>query len=236
MKGGERTDRRKRRRKGRPLSALFGKVQKFELIEVEQLSDQVLKRMNEVQTGVDDKHKAWVAAEFRYPLRSLLIKAGHNSTFFVLLSMVVVAGGFATSGIAVAGGAEKGSSTAWVIFAIGLIVALAGGIAQIFRFGVRSNARRTLALSLREEGWNFVYKDGDYAEDKEALHKFRARVTDIQRRIANVAKIDSDTQAGSPSGADQKPDKSPGVPPEKGVKGGTSAAVAGDGGGAGDAR
>jgi hypothetical protein len=217
MTDDELAKREKRRRKRRPLSAFFSKVQKFELIEVEQLSDEVLKRMNKAQPDDDDddKHKAWVAAEFRYPLRSLLIKAGHNSTFFVLLSMVVVAGGFATSGIAVAGGAEKGSSTAWVVFAIGLTVALAGGIAQIFRFGVRSNARRTLALSLREEGWNFVYKDGDYAEDEEALQKFRARITDIQRRVADVANVDSDTQTGS-SGANQKPGKSPGVPPEKG--------------------
>ena len=230
--GEERTDREKRRRKGRPLSAYFGKVQKFELIEVEQLSDVVLKRMNEVQPDAADRHKAWVAAEFRYPLRSLLIKAGHNSTFFVLLSMVVVAGGFATSGIAVAGGAEKGSSLAWVVFAIGLIVALAGGVAQIFRFGTRSNARRTLALNLREEGWNFAYKDGDYVEDQEALQKFRARVTDIQRRIADVARIDSDTPAGSSSGADQKPR----VPPEKKDQGEAPAAVAGDGAGADDAR
>ena len=232
----ERTGREKRRQKRRPLSALFGKVQKFELIEVEQLSDEVLKRMNEVQPNADARHKAWVAAEFRYPLRSLLIKAGHNSMFFVLVSIVVVAGGFATSGLAVAGGAEKGSSTAWVVFAIGLIVAMAGAIAQIFRFGVRSNARRALALGLREEGWNFVYKDGDYAEDKEAMKKFRVRVTDIQRRIADVAKIDSDTQAGSSSGADQQPRKSSEVPPDKDDQGGAHAAVAGDGAGAGPAR
>lgn len=236
MNGKKQTDRKKRRRKRRTFSALFGKVQKFELIEIEQLSDEVLKRMNEIQPDANDRHRAWVAAEFRFPLRSLLIKAGHNSTFFVLLSLVVVAGGFATSGIAVAGGAEKGSATAWVVFVIGLIVALAGGAAQIFRFGVRSNTRRSLALNLREEGWNFVYEDGDYAEDKKALQKFRARVTDIQRRIADVAKIDSDTQAGSPSGTDQQPGKSPRVPPEKGDQGTPPAAVAGDGAGAGDAR
>lgn len=235
MNAEEQTGRNKRRRKSRTFSALFGKVQKFELIEIEQLSDEVLKRMNEIQPDAVDRHKAWVAAEFRFPLRSLLIKAGHNSTFFVLLSMVVVTGGFATSGIAVAGGAGEGSAAAWVVFAIGLIVALAGGIAQIFRFGVRSNTRRTLALNLREEGWNFVYKDGDYAEDKEALKTFRARVTEIQRRIADVAQIDSDTQAGSSSGADQQPGKNPRVQPEKSDQG-TAVASAGDGAGADDAR
>jgi hypothetical protein len=216
------------------LSALFGKVQKFELIEVRQLSAEVLKRMKALRPDDADMHKGWVAAEFHYPLRSLLIKAGHNSTFFVWVSMIVIAGGFATSGIAVAGGAEKGSSTAWIIFAIGLIVALAGGIAQIFRFGVRANARRTLALSLREEGWNFVYKEGDYAKDKEALQKFRARVTEIQRRIAEVASIDSETPPGPSSGTGQKDGKK--AQPEADGKGGTPAAVAGAGADAGDAR
>lgn len=231
MNGEEGTDREKRGRKRRPLSAYFGKVQKFELIEVEQLSDEVLKRMNKTQPDADERHKAWVAAEFRYPLRSLLIKAGHNSTYFALLSIVVVAGGFATSGIAVAGGAGEGSSAAWVVFAIGLIVALAGGIAQIFRFGVRSNARRALALNLREEGWNFVYKEGDYTNDADALRKFRARVNEIQRRIAEVASIDSEAQPAAPSGTDQKPGNTAQVQPGKDDQGKTPGVTVTEAGG-----
>jgi hypothetical protein len=220
---------------GRRLSIRLGRVQKFELVEVEQLSEEVLKRMKKLQPDADATHEKWVAAEFRYPLRSLLIKAGRNSMAFATLSLVVVVGGFATSGLAVAGGAEKGSAVAWGIFLIGLIVALAGGISQIFRFGIRSNARRTLALNLREEGWSFVYRDGDYADGGEPSRKFRARVTDIQRRVADVARIDSDTQAGSSSGAGQVPAKNSRVPAEK-EQGETPAAVAGDGAGTDDAR
>lgn len=232
MGSDEQADRPKRpRREGRRWSALFGKVQEFELIEVRQLSAEVLKRMKALQPDAVDMHEGWVAAEFRFPLRSLLIKAGHNSTFFVLLSMVVVAGGFATSGIAVAAGADKGSLAAWIVFAVGLIVALAGGIAQTFRFGVRANARRTLALTLREEGWSFVYKEGDYAKDKEALQKFRTRVTEIQRRVAEVASIDSEAQAGAASGTNQEPGNGSKVQSENDDQGGTPAAVAGAGAG-----
>jgi hypothetical protein len=184
--------------------------------------------MSEIQPEAGIRDKAWVAAEFRYPLRSLLIKAGHNATSFVLLSMVVVTGGFATSGLAVAGGAEKGSGTAWVIFAIGAIVALAGAVAQIFRFGIRSNARGAMALKLREEGWN-------YADDKDALPKFRTRVTAIQRRIADVAKIDADGKTASPSGGEHHPAKPPKAPPEKSDQSKAPTAVGGDGGGGGDA-
>ena len=179
--------------------ARFAQVQEFELIEVRQLGANVLGRMIELQEGADKRHEAWVAAEFQYPLRSLLIKAALNSSLFLAISMVVVAGGFATSGITVAANASQGSLAAWIVFSLGLLVALAGGLAQIFRFGVRSNARRSLAVLLKEEGWNFVYAEGEYADSSDALQKFRARVHELQRRVAEVALIDADASPATPS-------------------------------------
>jgi len=173
-------------------------VQEYELIEARQLAAEVLGRMKELQPGVDRRHDAWVAAEFQFPLRSLLIKAAFNSSLFLGISMVVVAGGFATSGLTIAADASQGSLVAWIVFSIGLLVALAGGLAQIFRFGVRSNERRTLAILLKEEGWNFVYKEGPYAKDADALQRFRARIHELQRRGGDIASIESEASPAPP--------------------------------------
>jgi hypothetical protein len=177
------------------------RVQTFELVEIRHLSKLVVERMDELQPDAKERHGAWVAAEFRYPLRSLLIKAAANSALFTAVSLVVVAGGFATSGITAAVGSSKSSVATWVVFAIGLLVALAGALAQLFRFGVKANERRTLAVTLREEGWNFVYEVGDFADDASALGKFRTRVDEIQRRIADVASIEADSTRRGNSGA-----------------------------------
>jgi hypothetical protein len=188
----------------------IARVPKFELREITDLSALVLERMNEDTPDDSKKNRAWVGAQFQYPLRSWLIKANWNSFTFVALSMVVVGGGFATSGIAAAAGAGKGSAASWFIFAIGLIVALVGGISQQFRFGVRANERRTLAVGLREEGWRFVYKVGDYG-CPEALPKFRAKVEELHQLAAKVAIVEGEashptTPPTAPSGGgDGKP-------------------------------
>jgi hypothetical protein len=148
--------------------------------------------MDELLPDGRDQNQAWVASRLRYPLRSLLIKANGNAVMYVAVSLLIVGGGFATSGIAAAGGAGKGSPAAWVIFGIGLLVALAGGISQQFRFGFRSSERRTLAVALREEGWHFVYETGTYAEGATAVSALQARVDEIHRRIAQVAALDSE--------------------------------------------
>ena len=139
----------------RQMLGLLGvRVPQFELEEIIQLSSLLVARMEALEPDADQRHEAWVASRFRYPLRSLLIKANGSSVAYVVLTLVVVAGGFATSGIAAAAGAGKGTSTttAWVVFGIRLLVALAGAISQQFRFGTRSSERRTLAVALREEG------------------------------------------------------------------------------------
>jgi Protein of unknown function (DUF4231) len=146
-------------------------------------------------------HQAWVASRFRYPLRSLLIKANGSSVLYVLLTAVVVAGGFATSGIDAAAGAGKGSGTAWLVFGIGLVVALAGAISQQFRFGYRSSERRSLAVTLREEGWHFVYRVAPYAQDATAVQVFQFRVDELHRQVAQVSAVESETARKTASAA-----------------------------------
>jgi Protein of unknown function (DUF4231) len=175
----------------------------FELQEVWQLSQLICARLDEMDSSASDRHREWVASRFRYPLRALLIVANRDATNHMAFTLVVVAGGFATSGIAVAAGAEKGSTGSWVVFGIGLVVALAAATSQQLRFGLRSNERRSLAVALREEGWHFVNHSGDYGiADLPAFLLFEARTDDIHRRIGKVDVLDptaSDDEKGQPA-------------------------------------
>ena len=127
----------------------FG-VPAYELQEVDNLGRHIWHRLSSLTsiTTLDDSQLAdWVNGQFTYPLRNWLLQASRNTRGHVLLSLVVIGGGFATSGIAVAAGTgHKGSHTSWVVFSIGLVVALAGGVSQLFRPGYRATQRTTLAI------------------------------------------------------------------------------------------
>ena len=116
----------------------FG-VPRYELTEVFDLGEHVLDRLMQGPPGSNfarmnsKQAHDWVAARFTYPLRTLLLQASRNTRGHVLLNLVVIGGGFATSGIAVAAGAgHKGTTTSWIVFSVGLVVALAGGISRSF--------------------------------------------------------------------------------------------------------
>ncbi len=120
----------------------------------------------------------------------------------MLLSLVVVAGGFATSGIAAAAGhGARGSVTSWIIFGIGLVLALVGGANQLFRPSFRANERTSIALDMREEGWAFAMSAGDYepllAEPAAAFSKFQDRVAEFQRHIVQVSILASEQAASA---------------------------------------
>lgn len=171
-------------------------VQTYELIEVQQLGDLILRRIEEDQALSAAVYRPWVASRVTFPLRSLLLQASRNTRGAIVLNLLVVAGGFATSGIAVAtrAGGKPSSLTSWVIFSIGLIVAMGGAITQFFRPAFRSTERTSLAVELREEGWAFATASGAYAGDvTEALPIFQAKVSDVHRRAARVAALDSTT-------------------------------------------
>lgn len=182
----------------------FG-VPAYELQEVDNLGRHIWHRLSSLTsiTTLDDSQLAdWVNGQFTYPLRNWLLQASRNTRGHVLLSLVVIGGGFATSGIAVAAGTgHKGSHTSWVVFSIGLVVALAGGVSQLFRPGYRATQRTTLAIELREEGWAFANSAKDYNKDvKDAFERFNQRVSDIHRRAAQVAALEPDSKAASTRG------------------------------------
>jgi hypothetical protein len=160
----------------------------------------------------------WVTYQFRKPLERLLKQARTDTVSHRATNLVIIAGGFATSGLAVAAGENPGTAVRWVVFSVGLIVALAGGVAQTFRLGPRAGGRQALAAELRGEGWALVHKHGRYRETAPpdparetpapntgaakaptAFERFDAQVSDIHRRAREIATPEGPTMDQSPS-------------------------------------
>ena len=183
----------------------FG-VPRNELNEVYQLGNHILERLHQERPrGLsDDSLRDWVTSRFISLLRALLVRASSNTRGYLVLNLVVIGGGFATSGIAVAAGTgHKSSTAAWIVFGVGLAVALAGGISQVFRPGYRATQRTTLAMELQEEGWAFVLKTRDYPGEDPAVdfERLNQRVSDIHRRAAQVIGLEPESRTGQAAAA-----------------------------------
>lgn len=178
-----------RRRPRRLHLRLTDDVPTYELVEVEQLGSLILRRLEQDPSLSSAVYGPWVSSRVTFPLRSLLLQASRNTRGAILLNLIVVAGGFATSGIAVA---NQAGGKSWIVFAIGIIVAMGGAITQFFRPAFRATERTSLAVELREQGWAFATASGVYAgEVAEVLPTFQAKVSDIHRRAARVSALDS---------------------------------------------
>jgi len=133
-----------------------------------------------------------------------MFQASRNSRGQVFLSMLVIGLGFATSGIAVAHGSGKiSSATSWTIFAFGLVVALAGGLNQLFRPGYRATETSALVIEMKEEGWAFANKKGRYTKKTNSFQQFDDRVSAILRRAAEIKSLEVRQSPGSKSQEDE---------------------------------
>jgi hypothetical protein len=174
----------------------FG-VPKYEREEVFQLGRHVLSRLKQIKSEASTNDETllddWVACRFTYPLRALIFQSSRNSRGQVLLSLIVIGLGFATSGIAVAhGGGTISSTTSWTVFAFGLIVALAGGLSQLFRPGYRASQTISLVIQFREEGWAFANMTGAYAsDDDKAFNTFDESISIILKQAAQVRTLEA---------------------------------------------
>lgn len=183
----------------------FG-VRRSELDEVNALGQHILLRLQflpvrdkyETEGMKQQRLRDWVLENFTRSLRTLLLQSSRNGRGNIILSIVVIAGGFATSGIAVAAGTgHRGTGTSWIVFSVGLAVALAGGISQLFRPGYRATQRLTLARDLKEQGWAFVNANTDYKGDIEAAFDlFDQRVTAINRRSVELIGLEPESGTG----------------------------------------
>lgn len=208
-------------RVGRWLRFRVGGVRPDDLVEVDKLGIHIVSRLRDASAESEasqhqDVLDDWVTARFTNPLSALLRQSNRNVRGNVLLNLVVVGGGFATSGIAVlATGTSNsdGSSPSaavqqqfgsswmpWVVFVIGLLVALAGGISQLFRPGYRGTQRLILAMQMREEGWAFAMRTGDYPiDDSEAFERFNTRVCSIHRRATEIVGLEPEPATSDPA-------------------------------------
>lgn len=171
-----------------------------------QLSEHVLKRLESLHADADhDLYKDWLNSEFTYPLRALLFGSARDRRAHTVLNLVVIGGGFATSGIAVAAGSgRQGSTASWIVFSIGLLLAVIGGANQLFRPGYRATERTTIAVEMREEGWAFAMAIDSYSDDKTAFTLFEQRVSALQRRIAKISAVQEQSASGSSDGRNNK--------------------------------
>jgi hypothetical protein len=80
---------------------------------------------------------------------------------FTVLTVVAIGAGFATSGVAAASG--NTSWAKWVVFTLGLLVAVVNSVQQNWKPSQRSASEFKAAAALKNEGWNFVYKRAAYA-------------------------------------------------------------------------
>jgi hypothetical protein len=95
----------------------FG-VPRYELDEVDVLADAIARRMRPLPDSA--VKVSWVGLRFANPLRTLPLQASRNGRGHVLLNLVVIGGGFATSGIAIAAsiGHKDGTTVAWIVFGV----------------------------------------------------------------------------------------------------------------------
>ena len=174
------------------LSSGYG-VPKYQLIEISQLEQHILARISAIEgataTAMGSRRKDWISSRFTYPLRELMLKASRNGRSNVVLNLLVIGGGFATSGVAIA---KQGNATnhgaGWAVFAIGLLVALAGGLNQLYRPGYRATERSSLVLQLEEEGWAFANASKPYDKaEPDSIELFDKNISVVLRRAAGIA-------------------------------------------------
>jgi hypothetical protein len=165
--------------------------------------DCIEKRLAAGVTRPDEKdcRRNWLLYSFQRPLEDLILKAGQNALAYLILNLVVIGGGFATSGVSLAAQSGDSFDPSWLVFGIGLFVALAGGLSQQFRFGFRSSERRTLVLAFFNEGWHFALSTGAYVLEKDsAWALFGQRIDKLNERAAAVESIESELPKKPSSG------------------------------------
>ena len=123
--------------------------------EPEELAKLILGRFSD-----DDPRRKFVKHRFWRPFEHSIDSAITYSVSFTLLTLVVIAGGIASSIIS-----QTGWGHAETLIAItGLVVAVAAAVNRLWRPGLRAALRNKVANDLRREGWSFICEEGPYKD------------------------------------------------------------------------
>ena len=124
-----------------------------------------------------DALERFVASRFRDRMQAHLSAGPLYGTVHTVLGVIAVAGGVATSTLAAG---DEANST--LVIVVGLVVAAAGAMGQIFQYGKRSGVRFRAGNDLRHEGWDYVLGEGKYKNTSptQAFERFYARIWEIE--------------------------------------------------------
>jgi hypothetical protein len=144
--------------------------------QAEELDELILRRVK-ATSGDRDALERFVHSRFRERMIRHLTVAPRFAWGHTILGVIAIAGGVATSTLAAGDNANS-----ILVVVVGLVVASAGALGQIFKYGMRSTVRFRAGNDLRHEGWDYALGKGKYAgmTDSQALDHFYARIWEIE--------------------------------------------------------
>lgn len=154
---------------------------------------------------------------FEIPLRRHGWRGPWYGRAFTYLSVAAIAAGVASSAISSQG---SDGSLRWVVFSLGLVVAIATAMNQLWKPAQRSVGAYRAGNALRREGWDYVNDRGRYrkvqGDRKSAFDTLIDQIRDIQAQVDSIDEVQAEIpgQAGgvegdSTSQEPQTPDASP---------------------------
>jgi hypothetical protein len=136
---------------------------------------------------------------------------------FTYLSVAAIAAGVASSAISADPGSAK--SLRWLLFSLGLVVAITTSINQLWKPAQRSVGAYRAGNALRREGWDYVNERGRYQGMQEARKAYDLLLDQIREIQAQVDSID-EVQAEIPGSGNTDPGPANGnekTPPSGGL-------------------
>lgn len=166
--------------------------------EADCLTGQIAEKARAENAYPDVDLDCFLAHRFHEPLLKYGASGPLYGRAFTVLSVSVVAAGFASSAI------SANSSTAedwrWVLIVLGLLVALFTAVNQLWKPGMRSVGNYRAGNALRREGWDYVFDRGRYEERKEGFHLFLDAIKEIQSQVDAIDEVQVEVGNGTDSG------------------------------------
>jgi len=183
-------------------------AKKAHVREADHLSRCVLERAPR-----NDCSREFVEHRFRFPLANYRGRSTSSAAAHVAINLATAALGLATASIV----SLAGASSPWkgIVIGIGLVVGVLSGVNQLFQFGQRNLAFARTWLTLRAEGWRYVWALDDYgprSSDTSAENAiwalFVSRVITIQQDAEKVSEPGGAVLSTPPKTAEHDDDAS----------------------------